>query len=134
MAARTSRETLGLYRDCPARRQDRALLFAGAVTIESFEVSRWRGGCGDLPMYFQCCRRADWEHCGAKFDRWSSGRGLGEQNRLLPGVSRCGIEGGWTACRHTTAVHARACHEAERDRDVVGHGCLMSCQRCTSVG
>jgi hypothetical protein len=38
----------------------------GAVSIESFEVSRWRGGCGDLPMHFQWRWLADWEHCGRK--------------------------------------------------------------------
>ena len=38
-------ETLGLYRDCPETGVGRVWLL-GAVTIEPFEVSRWRGGCG----------------------------------------------------------------------------------------
>lgn len=39
---------------------------AGAVTIGSFEVSRWRDGYGDLPMEFQSAPDG---LCG----RWSGG-------------------------------------------------------------
>jgi hypothetical protein len=41
-------ETLGLYRDCPETRLSVECAFLGAVTIEPFEVSRWRGGCGTV--------------------------------------------------------------------------------------
>src|ERR1700728_40738 len=57
--ANLSSETLALYRDCPSYRAGSGAARSGAVTIESFEVSRGRGGWGGLPMYFQCCWAAD---------------------------------------------------------------------------
>ena len=46
---------------------------------------------------------------GAKLDRWSSGSPVHERNRVLSRVSKCRIEGAWTACGHTAVMHARAC-------------------------
>ena len=51
----TGHSISGSYRDCPGARimglSPRC--FSGAVSIGSFEVSRWRGGRGDLAMEFQ---------------------------------------------------------------------------------
>jgi hypothetical protein len=48
----------------------------------------------------------------AKLDRWSCVSRLGEQNGFLSGPGESWIEGAWTICRHTTAMRARACHDA----------------------
>ena len=46
-SSRCSLETLVFYRDCRGTGVGGAWLY-GAVTIEPFEASLWRGGCGGL--------------------------------------------------------------------------------------
>ena len=62
-AWRTSRKTLAFYRDCPAPGAGGARLYR-AVTIEPFEVSRWRGGCGGLLWDFNQAGSMVASRCG----------------------------------------------------------------------
>jgi hypothetical protein len=57
------RKTLAFYRDCPAPGAGGARLYR-AVTIEPFEVSRWRGGCGGLLWDFNQPESVVASRCG----------------------------------------------------------------------
>jgi hypothetical protein len=107
--------------------------FRGAVSIGSFEVSRWRDGRGDLPMGFQSeaggfCRVLDWrgeriELRGGWFRRkrrpkWRL------QMRFVRFVAVARAHAG-TACASTTAWRV--------DDDFGSGEFLMNCQHCISL-
>jgi hypothetical protein len=75
-----SSKTIDPYRDRPDRTsRDGGGFFSGAVSIGSFEVSRWRDGRGDRPIGFQTVLRifAKVVQEGGKMDRAQSSPHIG---------------------------------------------------------
>jgi hypothetical protein len=116
-----TRKTLVFYRDCPATRVGGAWL-CGAVTIEPFEVSRWRGRCGGLLWDLNEAGSAVASRCG-RFGAGAVafGRGCGWERGIPYGA--WGHECGWKLANGTRwGAGCESTHEADgRDGVRGGH-------------